>query len=340
MSIDAILSQLLTHKALTAEQIREAISAIMRGEVSDIQITAFLVAMRMKGESAEDIATAATVMRELAQTVPLNNDAAVDIVGTGGDGANTFNISTVASFVAAAAGVTIAKHGNRSVSSKSGSADLLEAAGANLQLDANQVVECVESCGIGFMFAPNYHPAMQHAKLVRKALGVRTFFNLLGPLTNPAGVKRFVIGVYDDEWLLPIAKVMQKLGADYALIVHSMDGLDEISIAAHTHCAELKDDRITQFTIKPENYGMNYDNLATLSVDDAKHSLDFANQVFNGEHGPARDIVLINAAAAIMAANLAPSLSEAIVLAKHAIDSGDAGRGFQQFISFTQQVAV
>lgn len=295
----------------------EVMRQIMTGEASDAQIAGFLVGMAMKGETAEEISAAAQVMRELMKPVRLNAENVVDIVGTGGDGANLFNVSTASSFVVAAAGGHVAKHGNRGVSSSSGSADLFAVAGIHLDLNAEQVARCIEQVGVGFMFAPNHHPAMRHAVGPRREMGVRTLFNILGPLTNPAGAPNQVLGVYAAELVPLMAEVLRRLGSQHVLVVHAEDGLDEISLAAPTRVAELRDGEIREYTITPEELGIERQSLEPLRVQTAEDSLRLVKQALEGE-GPAADIVALNAGAALYAAGVADTLKEGVVLAQDA----------------------
>jgi len=279
----------------------------------------------MKGETVEEIAAAAQVMRELSVRVEVSDlEHLVDTCGTGGDASHTFNISTTGAFVAAAAGARVAKHGNRSVSSKSGSADVLEAAGVNLELTPAQVAECVRKLGVGFMFAPKHHSAMKHAIGPRREMGVRTVFNLLGPLTNPAGAPNQVLGVFSADWLEPLAQVLHRLGSRHVLVVHAEDGLDEISIGAPTQVAELKDGTVRSYALQPEQFGFQRGDIKALAVDGAQQSLAIMLSVLDGVPGAARDIVLLNAGAAIYVSGLAASLQAGIDQAKQAIDSGAA----------------
>jgi anthranilate phosphoribosyltransferase len=296
----------------------------MTGEATPAQIGGFLIGMRMKGETVDELVAAAQVMRELATPVEVRGPHLVDIVGTGGDGSSTFNISTASTFVVAAAGARVAKHGNRAVSSKSGSADLLEAAGVKLDLQPEQVRRCIDEVGVGFMFAPLHHSAMRHAIGPRKEMGVRTLFNLLGPLTNPAGAPNQVLGVFATEWVEPLAEVLRALGSRHVLVVHAQDGMDEISIAAPTDVAELKDGSIRRYRIAPEDFGFSRGDVAALKVADAQESLAIIRALLAGQPGPARDIVLLNAGAAIYAADLVESLAEGIAKAAEVVDSGAA----------------
>jgi len=309
---------------LTGEQMRAVMRTIMTGQATPAQIGGFLIGLRMKGETVEEIAAAAEVMRELATRVGVSGPHLVDTCGTGGDGAATFNISTAAAFVVAAAGGKVAKHGNRSVSSKSGSADLLEAAGVSLDLTPEQVAQCVNEVGVGFMFAPKHHGAMKHAIGPRKEMGVRTIFNVLGPLTNPAGAPNQVLGVFSDDWLKSLAQVLAKLGSEHVLVVHAEDGLDEISIGATTHVTEMKDGKVTSYTIKPEDFGVKRGSVANIAVASVKESLRMVESALSNEPGPARDIVALNAGAAIYAAGLTPTLKAGVEKAQTAMASGAA----------------
>ena len=298
---------------------------IMTGNATDSQIGGFLIGMRMKGETVDEITAAASVMRSLATPVTIDDkDNLVEIVGTGGDGSGTFNVSTASCFVLSAAGGRVAKHGNRSISSKSGAADLLEVAGVNLEITPDQVKACVEEIGVGFMFAQKHHSAMKHAIGPRKEMGVRTLFNLLGPLTNPAGTPNQVLGVFSKEWVRPLAEVLKQLGSNHVMVVHADDGMDEISIASPTSVAELKDGNITEYTVKPEDFGMTQQNVATIRVHDAQESLEMVNSVLNNEASAARDIVALNAGAAIYVAGITNSHKAGIERALEVIASGDA----------------
>jgi len=315
---------------------QELMKHCMNGELSDVQIAAFLALIRMKGETVEELTAAASTMLQFAHTLDLG-DGLVDIVGTGGDGKNTFNVSTVSSFVAAAAGLRIAKHGNHSVSSRSGSADLLLHAGFKLNLSDQQLQQCINECGMTFLFAPHFHQAMRHARNARQQLGIRTLFNLLGPLLNPAKVKKQVVGVYAHHWLKPIAKVLANLGSEHALVINSRDGMDEISIAAVTDVIEYHQGEFTEWTIDPADYGCAHASLDEIVVATPAESLALAESVFAGHHGPARDIILLNSAAAIYCGGLTPTFAAAIAKAAVAIDSGLAGQRFAALKKLTQQ---
>jgi len=336
MEIKQAISQVLAHHDLSDEEMTEVIHTIMTGGATPAQIGGFLVGLRMKGETVHEITAAARVMRELATRVETDAEYLVDTCGTGGDSSGSFNISTASAFVTAAAGARVAKHGNRSISSKSGSADVLEAAGVRLDLTPEQVVQCVKEVGLGFMFAPAHHGAMKHAIAPRREMGVRTIFNVLGPLTNPAGAPNQVLGVFSDELLEPLANVLQSLGSRHVLVVHSRDGLDEISIGEHTEVAELKDGAVRRYAISPEQFGMQRAPITELAVDGAEQSLTVIRSVLEDNPGPARDIVCLNAGAAVYAAGLADSLAEGVEKADAAIASGEARNKLDQLIILTQ----
>ncbi|TNE75606.1 MAG: anthranilate phosphoribosyltransferase [Gammaproteobacteria bacterium] len=336
MDIQQAIAALLEQRDLSIAEMREVMQQIMTGGASDAQIGAFLVGLRMKGETVAEITAAAQVMRELASPVAVSGDHLVDIVGTGGDSSGLFNVSTASTFVAAAAGAQVAKHGNRSVSSKSGSADLLEAAGVRLDLSPQQVSLCVEEVGVGFMFAVNHHSAMKYAIGPRRELGVRTVFNLLGPLTNPARVPNMLLGVYDRCWLRPVAEVMRELGASHVLVVHSADGLDEISIAAETWVVELKDGEICEYSLTPEDFGLPRGNLRELQVADATESLAMVKRALSADGGSASDMVALNAGAALYAAGSASSLVQGVGMAQDAIGSGLAKAKVDDLAAFTR----
>ena len=297
----------------------------MAGELTHAQIAGLLIALRIKGETVDEIAAAASVMRELSSKVYIANSAhLIDTCGTGGDGIQTFNVSTVSAFIAAAAGAKVAKHGGRSVSSTCGSADVLEALGVNVNLTPEQVAKCVDSVGIGFMFAPNHHSAMKHAAPVRRELGVRTLFNLLGPLTNPANAKRQVMGVFAKSLTAKLALVLQQLGSEHVLVVCGADGMDEISFTGDTHVAELKDGRVTEYILNPSQFGMPLHPLSSIKIQNADESKAMILDVLNGKSGAARDIELLNAGAAIYVAGVVDSLQDGIHKAAEVIDSGSA----------------
>lgn len=335
MDMQAAIKAVLARQNLSADEMNNVMRIIMTGEATPAQIGGFLVGLRMKGETVDEIASAAKVMRELATGVKVEGDHVVDIVGTGGDGSNTFNISTACTFVVAAAGGTVAKHGNRSVSSKSGSADLLEAAGVKLDLNPAQVAKCINEAGVGFMFAPMHHSAMKHAIGPRKEMAVRTIFNVLGPLTNPAGAPNQLLGVFADELVEPLAEVLNKLGSNHVMVVHSEDGMDEISIGAATKVAELKDGKVTTYSITPEQFGLTNTPITELAVNSAEESLAVINKVLSNEAGPAKDIVKFNSGAAIYVAGLADSLEAGIEKAEEVIASGAAKSKLEELIKLS-----
>ncbi|MFK7793897.1 MAG: anthranilate phosphoribosyltransferase [Gammaproteobacteria bacterium] len=338
MSIQQALEQVLAGHDLSSEQMESAMNIIMQGEATSAQIAGFIVALRMKGECVDELAAAARVMRNLSSKVHVNAQPLVDTCGTGGDGQKTFNISTASSIVAASAGVKIAKHGNRSVSSKSGSADVLEALGVKLELKPENIAACVEKVGIGFMFAPMHHSCMKHAIGPRKELGVRTLFNLLGPLTNPANAQRQVLGVFDDQWLEPLAQVLHSLGSEHALVVHAEDGLDEISIASESNVCELRDGKIDKYQIKPEDFGLERSVLDDIKVNNVSDSADMITSVLNGQSGAAANIVCLNAGAAIYVAGKTDSLSAGVQLATQQLASKAAQQTLAQLIEFTNNI--
>ena len=337
MKIQQALNKLLDKKDLSSDEMRDVMQIIMSGGATDAQIGGFLIALRCKGESIDEIAAAAAVMRELATHVSVTGKHIIDTCGTGGDGANTFNISTTCAFVVAAAGGQVAKHGNRSVSSSSGSADVLEAAGVNLDLSAEQVAQSVNEIGVGFLFAPKHHGAMKYAIGPRKEMGVRTLFNLLGPLSNPAGTVNQLIGVFSSDWVEPLAQVLKKLGSQHVLIVNAEDGLDEISIATASTIAELKDDVVTTYSITPEQFDIPRSSLDTLAVDGAESSLVMVKAVLNNQAGAAKDIVILNAGAAIYAANLTATLEAGIKKARVVIENGTAMEKFEALIAYSNK---
>lgn len=317
MQMREAIAAVMRRDNLSFDETHAVMQQIMTGEATDAQIGGLLVGLAMKGETAEEISAAAQVMRELMKRVSVSAENVVDIVGTGGDGANLFNVSTAASFVAAAGGAHVAKHGNRSVSSSSGSADLFDVAGINLDLKPDQVGRCIEQVGVGFMFAPNHHPAMRFAVGPRREMGVRTLFNILGPLTNPAGAPNQLLGVYSPELVPLMAEVLQYLGSRHVMVVHAEDGLDEISLAAPTQVAELKDGAIRRYTITPEELGIERHDMAPLKVVSAEDSLRLVREALVGE-GLAADIVALNAGAALYCADIADSLSEGVAMAQDA----------------------
>ena len=336
MNMQSALASLLENKDLTADEMQSVMRIIMSGEATDAQIGGFLVALRLKGETVDEITGAARVMRELSTKVSLESDSLVDTCGTGGDGARLFNVSTASAIVASAAGVRVAKHGNRSVSSKSGSADVLEAAGVDLSLDAEQVTRCIETVGVGFMFAPAHHSAMKHAIGPRKELAIRTIFNLLGPLTNPASAPNQVLGVFSKDWVRPLADVLKNLGSRHVLVVHSTDGLDEISLAAPTFVAELLEGVVTEYQISPEDIGISSSSMDGLMVDTEDASLALIQSAFDDSNSAAADMIALNAGAAIYVSGIASSLKQGVEMAQDAIGSGLAAAKFAELVEFTQ----
>lgn len=336
--VQQALVQLLDKQDLSSQQMQSAMNAIMQGQATPAQIAGFMIALRMKGETVDEITAAAQVMRNLSSKVEINATNLVDTCGTGGDGQHTFNISTASAIVAASAGVAIAKHGNRSVSSSTGSADVLEALGVKLELAPEQIARCVETVGIGFMFAPMHHSCMKHAIGPRKELGVRTLFNLLGPLTNPAAAQSQVLGVFDKEWLCPLAGVLNNLGSERALVVHAEDGLDEISIASKTFVCELAHGEITEYEVTPHELGVDAGNLEDIMVENAEQSANMINDVFHGMPGPAANIVALNAGAAIYVAGRTESLGEGVDLAVLSIQSGVALQKLTDLVDYTNNL--
>ena len=340
MDIKQALTKLVARIDLTTEEMIAVMRVVMTGGATPAQIGGFLVALRMKGETLDEITGAAMVMRELATPVDIDVPFLVDTCGTGGDGANLFNVSTASAFVVAAAGGRVAKHGNRSVSSSTGSADVLEAAGIKLDITAEQVARCVREIGVGFMFAPAHHAAMRHAIGPRKELGMRTIFNMLGPMTNPAQVKRQVIGVFNGELCKPMAEVLARLGSEHVMVVHAKDGLDEISLSSETQIAELKNGEIREYIIKPEDFGMQSKSLIGLSVSNAEDSLLLIRDALGNRRGQyaekAADIIALNAGAAIYVSGVASTLSDGVEMARDAIGSSLAGEKIRELAAFTQ----
>jgi anthranilate phosphoribosyltransferase len=311
---------------------------IMKGELSPVMMAALITGLRVKKETIGEIAAAAQVMREFATPVVVADTThLVDLCGTGGDAAHTFNISTAAMFVAAAAGARIAKHGGRSVSSSSGSADVLEAFGANVNLNAAQVAQCLQESGIGFMFAPNHHASMKHAGPVRKELGVRTIFNILGPLTNPAGAPNQLMGVFHADLVGIQVRVLQRLGSEHVMVVYGMNGMDEISLSGETLVGELKNGEVREYMVHPSDFGMPVYDTRVLKVADKAESVQCIQRAFANEDGPVRDIVLLNAGAALYCANVASSVTEGVRMAREAVASGKALAKLSQFVAVTNQ---
>jgi len=338
MDIQSAIRHVTEKDNLSRSDMRTVMNSIMTGQCSPAQIAGFLIGLRMKGETIDEITAAAEVMREIATPVKVRQDYLIDTCGTGGDGANTFNISTTAAFVVAAAGACVAKHGNRSVSSRSGSADVLEAAGVKLDLSADQVAECINRIGIGFMFAPLHHSAMKHAIGPRRELGVRTIFNVLGPLTNPAGTPNQVLGVFSDKLLEPLARVLQRLDSEHVMVVHAEDGMDEISLSTPTKVTELIDDEIKNYILTPEQFGIKPATLDTLTVNSIDDSLIKMKSVLDGEESPAKDIISLNAGAAIYTAGITDNLESGINKAQQTIDSGDAKSKFEALIKLSNEL--
>jgi len=333
MNYAQTLTRLIDRHDLTFAEMRELMQRVMGGQLTHAQIAAVLVALRMKGETVSEIAAAAAVMREMSSRVSVKNTGhLVDTCGTGGDGAQTFNISTASALVAAAAGAHVAKHGGRSVSSTCGSADVLEKLGVNVNLTPEQVAQCVDSIGVGFMFAPNHHSAMKHAAPVRRELGVRTLFNLLGPLTNPAGAQNQLLGVFHQSLTAKLAQVLGELGSRHVLVVHGADGMDEISISAGTYIAELKDGKVSEYTVHPGDFGLPSAPVDLLRVANADEASEKLLGVLNNEVGAPRDIVQLNAGAAIYVAGLAATLKDGIAKADQVIASGAAKNKLRQLI--------
>ncbi|MEQ1837096.1 MAG: anthranilate phosphoribosyltransferase [Candidatus Nitrotoga sp.] len=331
MNYAQTLSKLIERKDLPFSEMSELMESIMGGQLTPAQIAAVLIALRIKGETVDEIAAAAQVMRELSLKVNVKPSThLIDTCGTGGDGAQTFNISTASAFVAAAAGTQVAKHGGRSVSSTCGSADVLEKLGVNVNLTPEQVAQCVDKIGVGFMFAPNHHSAMKHAAPVRRELGVRTLFNLLGPLTNPAGAKNQVMGVFQRNLTTKLAQVLQQLGSQHVLVVHGADGMDEISISGATYIAELKNGKISEYTVQPQDFGLHISPLDSIRVANADEARSMLLAVLDNQQGAARDIVQLNAGAAIYVAGLSSTLPEGVKKAGEFIANGAAKNKLEQ----------
>ncbi|MFC0335954.1 anthranilate phosphoribosyltransferase [Kushneria avicenniae] len=338
MELKEAISRVTRREDLDLDEMRTVMSAIMRGETDPVQMGGFLVGLAMKGEAVDEITAAVMVMRELMHPVRVDADHVVDIVGTGGDGAGLFNVSTAASFAAAACGARVAKHGGRGVSSSSGSADLLTRAGVSLELTSEQIARCIEDIGVGFMFAPNHHTAMRHAVAVRKALGVRTMFNILGPLTNPTGATRQVIGVYSPDLLVPMATVLKRLGSQHVLVVHAEDGLDELSIAADTLVAELHHGEIREYVITPEEVGLERQSLESIRADSAEESLVLVKAALRGE-GVAADMVAYNAGAALYVADVASSIHDGVQIVRDALKNGRGLAKLDALAEFSARLA-
>lgn len=338
MQIQEAIAKVLNQENLSLAEMQQTMRQVMTGEATNAQIAGFLVGLRMKGESVEEIQGGAEIMRELSTKVSVDSENLVDTCGTGGDGSQLFNVSTASAFVAAAAGAKVAKHGNRSVSSKSGSADLLETAGVKLDLNAEQVGKCISEIGIGFMFAPAHHGAMKHAIGPRKELAARTIFNLLGPLTNPASAPNQLLGVFDRAWLRPMAEVLRGLGSKHVMVVHSADGLDEISGSAQTFVCELKGEEISEYEIGPEDFGMKAVPLESLSATDPESSLELVKQGISDLNSNAANIVSLNAGASIYVSGVADSLAEGVAMAQDAIGSGLAKNKLTELVDFSSML--
>jgi anthranilate phosphoribosyltransferase len=333
MNINQAIKSVISKKDLNESEMIDVMNSIMTGQTTDAQIGAFLVGLSMKGETIEEITASAKVMRSLATSVELSSTKyLVDTCGTGGDGLGLFNISTASAFVVAASGGKVAKHGNRSISSKSGSADVLEAAGINLNLSPEVISQCIEKIGVGFMFAPAHHSAMKHAIGPRKELAVRTIFNVLGPLTNPAKAPNQVIGVYDKNLVEPIANVLKSLKSRHVMVVHSADGLDEFSVADKTFVAELYNGEISTYTVHPDDFGLKLGNLNDIKVENADESLSLIYEAFSGQNGTAKDIISFNAGAAIYVSGLVDSLNSGIEKANQILSNGSAKEKLEEYI--------
>jgi anthranilate phosphoribosyltransferase len=335
------LQRTIEHREIFHDEMLHIMRMIMNGDLSPLITAALITGLRVKKETIGEITAAAQVMREFSTKVNVPDTRhLVDIVGTGGDGSHTFNISTCSMFVAAAAGAKTAKHGGRSVSSKSGSADVLESLGANINLPPEKIAQCVQEVGIGFMFAPNHHPAMKNVAALRKELGVRTIFNILGPLTNPAGAPNILMGVFHSDLVGIQIRALQRLGAEHALVVYGRDGMDEVSLGASTLVGELKDGHLSEYEIHPEDFGMPMASSRALRVETPEESQAVLRGVLNNEAGAARDIVILNAGAALYAANVTTSIKEGIALARETIASGAAKNKLTQFVAFTQKAGT
>ena len=336
MNINQAIRAVIEKKNLNESDMLDVMNSIMTGQTTDAQIGAFLVGLSMKGETIEEITASAKVMRSLATPVEIKSDKyLVDTCGTGGDGLGLFNISTASAFVVAAAGGKVAKHGNRSISSKSGSADVLESAGVNLNLSPSRISECIAKIGVGFMFAPAHHSAMKHAIGPRKELAVRTIFNVLGPLTNPAKAPNQVMGVYDKNLIEPIANVLKELGSRHVMVVHSDDGLDEFSIADKTYVAELKDGNVSTYSVHPEDFGLTLGDLKDIRADNADASLALITEAFSGRNGTAKNIISLNAGAAIYVSGLTTSLQSGIDRANQVLSDGSSQKKLDEYIKIS-----
>lgn len=335
MEIKQAISNIVDRIDLNRDEMTEVMQQIMTGNATPIQIGGFLAGLRTKGETVDEIVAAATVMRALATRIDVPPENLVDTCGTGGDSSSTFNVSTAAAFVVAAAGGRVAKHGNRSMSSKSGSADVLEALGINLDIPPERVADCIASINVGFLFAPSYHAAARYAAAPRKELGTRTLFNLLGPLTNPASAPHQLLGVFAARWVEPMAKVLRKLGSKHVLVVHSEDGLDEFSVSAPTNVAELHEGQVHTYVFRPESIGIKRQSLDGVRVESPQESAALIRQVFAGQQGPAADIVALNAGAALYAADVASSIAEGVEQARAVLADGSAAAKVEALAKLT-----
>ena len=336
MNIKEALNIVIDKEDLTKKEMVAVMTQVMEGQVEGSQLGAFLTALRMKGESVSEIVGAAQVMRDKAERLKVTADPIVDTCGTGGDGANTFNISTAAAFVVAGSGITVAKHGNRAVSSLSGSADVLKCLGVNIEAEKTAVENCLEDIGIGFLFAPLMHGAMKHAAGVRKELGFRTIFNLLGPLTNPAEAHAQVVGVYDSNRLEQIANVLKQLGSRHAFVVHGCDGLDEITLTGETRVCELVKGKVKEYLLRPESFGLHVCSPEDLTGGLPEKNADIINNILSGKKGPQRDIVLMNSSVAIIAGGRTENLKEAMHIARQSIDNGSAKKKLDDLCRVSQ----
>ena len=343
MDIQTAIASVASGESLTVDAMNSVMLAVMQGEATEAQIGGLLVGLRMKGETIDEVVGAATAMRSLATPVNIDRTGLIDMCGTGGDGANLFNVSTAATFVVAAAGGRIAKHGNRSVSSSSGSSDVLAALGVNLDVTPDQIAQCIDEIGVGFMFAPAHHSAMKHAIGPRRELAMRTIFNILGPLTNPAGAKRQVLGVFDKSLCEPLAFALHELGSEHVMVVHGNDGLDELSVASTSHVCEMKDGELKTYEVDPTDFGLRVSSLSGLSVDNAKQSASLIRNALGGEKSEtaddARAIIAMNAGAGLYVGGRADSLQAGIVLAAATIESGKALTCLNNFANKTQELA-
>ena len=337
MDIQSAISQVSARRNLTREDMSEIILEILEGKVTDAQIGAFLIALSMKGETVDEVLGAVGVMRDLSTKVEIDEPNLIDTCGTGGTGIGIFNVSTTSALVASSCGAKIAKHGNRSATRKSGSADLLEQAGVSLSLTPEQVASCIQEIGLGFMFAQAHHSAMRHVVGPRKEIGQKSIFNVLGPLTNPASAKRQVLGVYDKKWMTPIAEVLDELGSEHLLIVHSMDGLDEISLASPTYMTEMRDGKISEYEVSPEDFNFETDTLEGLQVNSPQESLDLAKLALQGDHKKASSMICMTAGAALYVSDIANSLESGVELAKRSVESGEGLKKLNQLVEFTSQ---